>query len=143
MAGAAKVSGERVGVDRETGKLLTGFAHCLQSLLVIFTTRINTRLMRLSFGSDIPALVDRPQARETFARLYNAMTQAVLDWEPGFRIRYFNVVDASPEGAATIELTGVYYPRGHLGDYSVAEDATMRFTMSITNTGMILTGSPV
>ena len=143
MAGAAKISGERVGTNRVTGKLLTGWAHCVQSIWVIFTTRINTRLMLLDFGSDVPGLIDRPGNRETFALFCSAITQALVKWEPGFRVTQFSVVDANQDGQFTIEMTGIFYPRGHLGDYSVSEDATTRFLMAAGQNGVIFTGSQV
>jgi phage baseplate assembly protein W len=143
MASAATVSGERVGIDRNTGKTLTGWAHCAQCLLVLFSTLLNTRLMLLDYGSDIPGMIDRPGTNATFALLYNAMTQAILKWEPGFRATYFAVVEATGDGAFTIEIAGLFYPRGHLGDYSISENATMRFVMALTSSGAIFTGTAI
>jgi uncharacterized protein len=120
----AAVSADRVGTSKTTGKLLYGFEHCMQSIWDILTTRVNTRVMLLDYGSDVPALIDQPGNRETFARFYSAITQALLQWEPGFRITQFQVVDAFSDGSFTIAMIGLYYPRGHLGDYSVSEDAT-------------------
>ena len=131
MAGMTS-SGDRVGFNRVTGALLTGFDHCLQSILDIFTTRINTRIMRLDYGSDGIGLLDRPGNRQTIALFYSTMVTALLKWEPGFRINQFYVVDANGDGQFTFEMVGIFYPRGHLGDYSVSQDATSRFVMSAT-----------
>lgn len=143
MIVAAKVSGERVGINRDNGKLLSGWDHVAQSILVIFTTRLNTRLMLLDFGSDITGLIDAPGNSQTFARFYSAMVEAIVKWEPGFRVSSFAIVQATQDGAFTIQMSGIYYPRGHLGDYSVSENATMRFVMAATNSGVIFTGAPI
>jgi phage baseplate assembly protein W len=121
---------ERSGIDWETGKPLSGFDHCMQSMWILFTTRIGTRVMRLDVGSDVTALLDSPANRETIARFYAAITEALLKWEPGFRVTRFTVEEASGDGGFAFGITGIYYPRGHLGDYSIAEDRTASFVLS-------------
>ena len=140
---SASIAGERLGTNKLTGKLLYGFAHCVQSIWDILTTRFNTRVMLLNYGSDVPSLIDKPGNRETFARFYSAIAVALQNWEPGFRVTQFNIVDANQDGQFTIEMIGIFYPRGHLGDYSVSENATTRFLMAVGQNGVLFTTGPV
>jgi phage baseplate assembly protein W len=111
----------RTGVDRKTGMVLTGWAHCEQSIGVIVTTAIGSRVMRRDFGSDGPALQDRPMSAPSIFDHIMAIAEALRKWEPGFRLRKVNVLDARPEGTIVFEQRGDFYPNGHLGDYSLVE----------------------
>jgi phage baseplate assembly protein W len=139
--GVIKAPESRVGTNRVTGKLLTGFAHVVQSLWVLFTTRVNTRVMRLRYGSDIPGLIDHPGNRASIALLYSALVSATIQWEPGFRFTQLSIDSAGADGHFVLSFNGIYYPRGHLGDYSVAENATLRFLAAATANGLIFTGT--
>lgn len=119
----------RVGIDRNTGRLIKGWQHCLQSIYVILTTRINLRTMRLDFGSDCPALLDQPGNKTSIAKWYVAIFKA-MKWEPGFKITKLQLVKAAKTGGYTFSLTGIFYPRGHLGDYSISEPQTAVVTLS-------------
>jgi phage baseplate assembly protein W len=114
-------SQSRFGVDRNTGKLIFGWAHCLQSLTVLVTTAFNTRVMRLDFGSKIPDLVDRPANSTIIMQWYVSIVSAITKWEPGYRVTNLALTKAGPDGGFTFELTGTFYPRGHLGDYTISE----------------------
>lgn len=48
------------GMDATTGKPLSGDAHLAQSVADILTTPIGSRVMRRSYGSLIPSLIDAP-----------------------------------------------------------------------------------
>lgn len=116
---------QRVGTDRATGRLLTDWAHCTQSIQFILATRLGSVIMLLNFGSDVPSLIDKPGTAETIARCYAAIADALRRWEPGFRVREFELIRAGSDGVFEIELRGVFYPRGHLGDYSLSEPRSM------------------
>lgn len=117
---------ESNGIDRRTGGIVSGWAHVEQSLDVILTTPIGARIMRRDFGSEIPDLVDRKMTSRLVLALYAAAAAAIRRWEPRFRLTRAAVTEAGATGRLGLALYGTYYPRGHLGDYSVAQDASTR-----------------
>jgi phage baseplate assembly protein W len=118
---------QRTGTDRATGRLLRGRAHAEQSVRDILATRRGTRVMRLDYGSDLAALRGENMTKVNVLRAYAEMVEAIHDQEPAVRVA--KVALAKLDGRAGIigfDLYLVFYPYGHLGDYSVAEDIDMR-----------------
>jgi phage baseplate assembly protein W len=110
------------GINRETGKVLDGWGHVAQSLQVLFTTHIGSRVMRRYFGSEVPPLLGENLTARTVTRFCYAIVVAVELWEPRFRVKrvYFNPSANSNEqlrgGKLSMAIHGEYRPRGHLGD---------------------------
>ena len=92
------------GMDRHTGRRLEGWDHIRQSLGVLFTTRIGTRVERRSYGSSAPELQDRPANSETVLDHFVAIAQAIDDFEPRVTLQGFRIIDANEDGRATIEV---------------------------------------
>ncbi len=111
----------RVGIDRDTGELLTGWAECQQALGVIMTTAVGTLPLARDFGSQGPALVDRPMSGPNVTAYYMAMAEAIRQWEPCYRTRKVGVTQATPQGQISFVVTGDYYPNGLQGDFSVVQ----------------------
>lgn len=111
----------RTGVDRNTGKILTGWDHCRQSISVVLTTAVGTLLMARDFGSDVPLMIDRPSSEPQIAQITMACATALRREEPGFRLRRVQVTNLGADGIAEFDLAGDFYPNGHLGDFSVIE----------------------
>lgn len=117
----------RIGVNRHTGKMLTGWDHVVQSLTVIFHTRYHSRVIRRWVGSLVPHLLGESAVGRAITRFYWAVATAIDLWEPNYRIQQVHVERSadgrsltSPEelrrGEITTIMDGVYRPRGHLGD---------------------------
>ncbi len=66
----------------ESGRRIAYLNHIRQSITVILSTRLGTRLMREHFGSLIPAIIDQPANAHTYGLLVAAIYNALLIWEP-------------------------------------------------------------
>lgn len=125
----------RTGLDRRTGKRLTGWAHCVQSIGVVLTTRLATRVMLRAFGSRLKDLQDANGNRDVLAQVYAAVADALIQWEPGFRLRTMLLDRAGPDGVYRFIIEGDFYPLGHLGDYSIVE--TRAGVLGLTRDGRL------
>ena len=94
-----------IGMDRTTGRRLTGEAHLRQSITDILTTPIGSRIMRRAYGSHLPALIDAPITSETVVDVYQAAAEAIGRWEPRFQLRRVQVA-AAEAGRMTLVLEG-------------------------------------
>lgn len=112
----------RIGIDRVTGQVLTGWAHCAQSIGIILTTAIGSLIMARDFGSNVPSLIDAPGSARVVLALMSATAQALAKDEPGFKLKKVQILSLDGSGLAEFVLAGVFYPNGHLGDYSVSSD---------------------
>lgn len=116
------------GLNRETGKLLDGWSHVEQSLTVLITTTLGSRVERRDIGSRLPRLVDAPISAHTLVDFYAATAGVIDKWEPRFRLTRVSM--GQPEtGHLMIDAEGIYFPRGHLGDFSIQEPKTVSISL--------------
>ncbi len=94
-----------IGVDRSTGRALSGDAHLAQSIGDILATPIGTRTMRRDYGSLLPELIDQPQNDATRLSMLAATASALRRWEIRLRVTRV-VVRFDPAGSATIGIEG-------------------------------------
>lgn len=113
--------GPGTGVDRYTGKVITGWPHVVQSLEVIFTTNFGERVMREYFGSAVPRLLGENMVPETFLKYFSAVCGAIAVWEPRYSITRIAPLEVDRLGRAFFNIEGEYRPRGHLGDFTPHE----------------------
>ncbi len=107
------------------------FAHVQQSVRIILTTRIGTRVMRRDFGSAIPDLIDRRMTQANVLLFYAAAADALQRWEPRFSLRKAAIESLSVQGQIELRLEGIYYPRGHRGDWSVTQSRDVTVTFGV------------
>ena len=107
------------GFSRHDFSPLSGWSHVEQSIGVIVSTPIGSRVERRDFGSRIPDLLDAPQNRFTIMDLAVATAEAIDQWEPRFRLTHVQVTQAGKDGHLGLSIQGDYMPRGHLGDLTV------------------------
>ncbi|MBY6239808.1 GPW/gp25 family protein [Methylosinus sp. Sm6] len=120
-----------IGIDRHTGQPLTGWAHVVQCLQVIFSTGVGARVMRRTFGSAVPALLGQNLVPATVLRFMTAYAIAIDLWEPRFRVRSFslpsdkNNAETAGQGRLTIQIHGDYMPNALEGDFTVVVPKTV------------------
>lgn len=110
------------GFNRDAGTVLQDFDHVRQSIGVIMTTPIGSRVMRREFGSELFDLIDRPMTDRVILAIYAAAVMAIARWEPRYAVTGCRLTSAGADGAIGLEFNGTYYPRGHLGDFTPAGD---------------------
>lgn len=74
------------GMSRTNGKALSEDSHIAQSIGDILTTPIGSRLIRRSYGSLIPELIDQPLNNETRLRVMSATVDAITRWEKRIKV---------------------------------------------------------
>ncbi|KZM49451.1 GPW/gp25 family protein [Labrenzia sp. OB1] len=112
----------RTGVHFETFKPLTGWAHVAQSLQIIWTTRLDVRVMALDFGSDHFGLLAEDVTPDIALRLYDALISAAHKHEPEYRIHSMQLVRLTRKGGLGVRHAGTYYPEGRFGNYEDKAD---------------------
>lgn len=105
-------------MHRVTGAPLTGWAEVEQSIAVILTTPIGSRVMRREFGSEVMELIDRPMTADVVLALYVAVAYSIARWEPRFRLVGVEMAEPGHEGGVIIMLRGDY--GGSLRDTAIA-----------------------
>lgn len=99
------------GTSASTGKPLSGVDHLRQSIRDILTTPIGSRVMRREYGSRLYQLIDAPINRSILLEIYAATAEALIRWEPRFRLQKVVAASAAP-GEIVLDMTGVYLPDG-------------------------------
>lgn len=93
-------------MNRETGAALDLVEHIAQSITDILTTRLGTRIMRREYGSLLPELVDQPFNDFTRLQAYAATVIALMRWEQRISLSRVQLVGASLQGQAALDLEG-------------------------------------
>lgn len=115
------------GIDRFTGRPLSGWEHTLQSVDVIFETEIGERIMLEHFGGGLRRLLGRKLTPGILALASAIFALAITIWEPRLRVVRVRVAPSVEEfraGVVTFVMEVVYRPKGHLGD--LTEEPTLR-----------------
>ena len=73
-------------VSRRDGSFISELAHVYQSIEMILTTPIGSRVMRRDFGSLLPRLLDKPLNSQTITAMYAACNEALSTWEPRIEV---------------------------------------------------------
>ena len=110
----------RSGIDRVTGEVLTGWAHCAQSIGVIATTRAGSLVMARDLGFD-GDLQDAPQNQVVVSRYIAAVAEALRVDEPGFRLTRMRPTRAGADGVIAFDVAGDFYPNALDGDFTAVE----------------------
>lgn len=126
----------RAGMDENTGRVVTGWDHVAMIIRRVLTTRPGSLVLRRKIGSGLKALQDENMVPETVLRAYvaiaNALSPSDPNWgEPGFRLRKMQLVKLDAFGSAGFIISGDYYPKGHLGDFSQVEARSIQLPVRV------------
>ena len=130
------ITNPSVGLNAEACSVLTGWEHVLQSLSDIFTTGFGERIIREWYGSFVPNLLGQLITPDEVTPFFVAITSAIEQWEPRFRVTEIKVLKASREGALHFFLDGEYRPRAVFGDFTV--EGARRVNGYINAAGLII-----
>ena len=93
-------------MSRETGRSLALEDHIHQSIHDVLTTPVGSRIMRRSYGSILPDLVDHPANPSNRLRLMNATVVAIMKWEPRVSINSVSV-SLAMNGKVQIDIEAI------------------------------------
>lgn len=112
------------GLSHDGGPLIEGWDHVRQSVADILRTPIGSRVLRRDYGSRLLDLIDAPATDRAVLALWVATAEALERWEPRFELSNLSLARLDAEemaqGRVSLLMTGTYYPRGHLGDFTPA-----------------------
>ena len=100
------------GVDRFTGKPLTGIDHLRQSIMDILTTPLGSRVMRRQYGSKLFDLIDSPLNSDSLLFFYAAIAEALDKWEPRLQLKRIEATNITDGGTLNLKITALYLPDG-------------------------------
>lgn len=129
------------GMDRNTGRRLTDFAHIAQSVGDIFSTGFGERVLRRFYGSDLPRLLGENMVPSTFLRFFTAFATALIQ-EPRLLLLRVIPLSVDRDGKSGMRLVFEERPRGHLGDFTPAgkryiDIARRNENFEVTGTGAL------
>lgn len=95
-----------IGMNSNTGRIIAGDAHLVQSIADILTTPIGTRVMRREYGSQLADLIDWPLNNATRLQAYAATAIALMRWEPRIRLSRVQLTLGDVAGQAILDIEG-------------------------------------
>lgn len=107
-----------IDIDAGSGADIAGWAHVLQSLEIIFTTRFGERIMREWYGSLVPAFLGENLNAPTVVTFFAAIGSAIDQWEPRYRLTRIVPESVGRDGRLKMYLEGEYRPRALLNDFT-------------------------
>jgi len=95
-----------IGMDKTTGKALSGGAHLAQSIADILTTPLGSRVMRRDYGSLLFELIDKPINPAIRMLIHAATAIALRRWEPRLRLSRVQLQGEPAAGRLTLRIEG-------------------------------------
>ncbi len=106
-----------IGMDRRTGKPLSGLDHLGQSIEDILATPVGSRRMRPEYGSLLRRFVDLPVNEGWKSAVQAEVARSLQRWEPRLKLEQVQVV-AVVGGRIDFKLTGEYLGERQLREVS-------------------------
>lgn len=95
-------------LDRETMRPIGEWDHVLQSIGMILSTPLRSRVMRREFGSELSDLIGRPMTPQIVLAVYAASALATAQWEPRFTLTGVEMGQATAEGRLSMIIYGIW-----------------------------------
>lgn len=93
-------------MSRESGLTIQNEADQIrQAIQDILTTPVGTRLMRRSYGSLLPSMIDAPFNEITRLQLYAAAATALIQWENRISLESISI-EPQEHGKFLLDLSG-------------------------------------
>lgn len=102
------------GMDRHTGRAITGLADIHQSVTMILTSRPGDWVHRRDLGCGVPDLIDAPATPGTLAAATATAAAALHRWEPRVRFHGLRDVTAAAAGAVGFEVLADFLVDGRV-----------------------------
>jgi len=115
------------GMNQQTGGLLAGWPHVLQSVRIIFTTPFFERLMRPYVGSHVVRLLGENIGERTVLRIRWAIALAIDLFEPRLTPYRIDITDFDRTGASSWIMQAIYRPNALSGDMTPSGIRTLAF----------------
>ncbi len=95
-----------LGMNRETGRAITGYDHARQSIIDILTTARGERVLNRDYGSDLPDAVDKPIDGALLQFIYAATATAIAEFYPLILIERVAVENGGERASVNVIVTG-------------------------------------
>lgn len=110
------------GLSHDGGPLVDGWTHVVESVGDVLRTPVGSRVMRPDYGSRLPDMIDANADPASVLALWVSVAEALDQWEPRLALTELSLEPLSAadmaSGRIALAMTGTYYPRGHLGDWT-------------------------
>ncbi|MDA0118535.1 MULTISPECIES: GPW/gp25 family protein [Vibrio] len=102
------------GTNRMTGRPLSGLDHLKQSVADILNTPIGSRVIRRTYGSKLPRLIDAPWSPDLKLDVIAATGEALDRWESRIEVTRVATYHTFEDGKAQVivDVEGNYLPTG-------------------------------
>jgi uncharacterized protein len=94
------------GMNRNSGLNVNDTLHIQQSIADILTTPIGSRVMRRTYGSLLPELIDHPLIGAMLLRAKAASADAIIRWENRIKLKNISfMVDSDSQLIIDVEYS--------------------------------------
>jgi hypothetical protein len=118
-------------IDQRTGEVIDNYASAVQSVGIVFSTRLAEMIMLREFGAGLIELLGRLLTSRLMSTYITLMMAAIDIWEPRFRVRRIYLsgsVERVRLGAVGFSIEVDWRPNAHLGDTTVEGVRTFGLT---------------
>lgn len=126
------------GMSNETGQILDGWDHVVQSVRDIFTKRFFEQRMRPYVGSHVIRLLGENVNEQTVMRLKWAIMLAIDLFEPRLTPKNIDLLDFDRTGASSWVIQVIYRPRALEGDFTPAGVRTLVFDPTVLQQALVM-----